>query len=128
MGEPWIRRRTQPFPSNARTVAGGDGDDGGGAGADCLEAGESAALVKRLYAASARVSSEPPPRWLGQLARALTRPPPNGGSTAMRPELLPRELLSYQREAVAFALARGGRALLADEMGLGKVGLRLIAG
>jgi SNF2 family DNA or RNA helicase len=60
------------------------------------------------------------------MVKALVSRPPLLQNSAVQellaviPPHLHSSLLPFQKEAVVFAIERGGRCLLADEMGLGK--------
>jgi SWI/SNF-related matrix-associated actin-dependent regulator 1 of chromatin subfamily A len=58
-----------------------------------------------------------------------SRAPPTAKLLEMVPSHILENLYDYQKDGVAFAVSRGGRAMLADEMGVGKSrqGLALLA-
>ena len=73
----------------------------------------------RRPAVQAPTAQAPP--WVAALHRSLDVAAPTAVDTA----LCPKQLHPYQREAVEFALARGGKVLLGHEMGLGKTPIAL---
>jgi len=60
--------------------------------------------------------TESPPSWLDSLSNFVSAV----ADTTAAPCQTPQRLFPYQKEGVAFGVARQGRALLADETGLGK--------
>ena len=63
-------------------------------------------------------SASLPPAWHATLRTALSQR--TDAPIAVNSTLISESLHDYQKKAIYFALARGGRVLLGHEMGLGK--------
>ena len=76
-----------------------------------------------MYGASSSTSSSASaPPWVDRLRATLT----SGRGPAPHTTNIPAQFFPYQKDAVEFALARGGRALFGHEMGLGKTAMAIV--